>query len=74
MTPLVDGSFVIRALDLCLEVTEQPKSEIHISGVSSIQLNVVDKVKYAFGLCGGYFTYERKSQYELAYSDIINFS
>ena len=48
VTPLYDGSFVIRAVDLCLELTEQAQSQIHISGVSAIQLNVVDKVCFIY--------------------------
>ena len=69
MTPLVDGSFDIRALDLCLEVTEQPRSEIHISGVSSIQLNVVDKVKYAF--VDGILHTKGRANVNCLFSDVI---
>ncbi len=52
MTPVLDGSFVIQALDLCLDATHPAESHIHISGVSAVSLNVVDKVrKYSNNYC-----------------------
>ena len=41
-----DGSFTVTAYDLCMETSENAHSEIHISGVNAIIMQVVDKVGF----------------------------
>ena len=45
---MLDGSFVITAYDLCMDVEEHAHSQIHISGVDAIIMQVVDKVRWFF--------------------------
>ena len=44
VTPVQEGSMLIMAHDLCVDSKTTAKSQLHISGVNTIIINVVDKV------------------------------
>ncbi|XP_071512100.1 nuclear pore membrane glycoprotein 210-like [Diadema antillarum] len=45
VTPLHDGSLTITAYDLCIATTQHASAQIHMAGVHTIDLKVVDKVQ-----------------------------
>ncbi len=41
-----DGAMKITALDLCIDTPSSAQSDVYISGVNAIDLQVVDKVNH----------------------------
>ena len=44
VTPRKDGFHSFTVYDLCLEVTSHPQASVSVSGVGSVQVNVIEKV------------------------------